>query len=122
MRPLILIGFLGGWTTYSTLAVDATLRARHGGFATCRAYLAATVVGGLSLVVAGHAVARSGGMSPSPTLGLALLVAVAGGAGAVLRCLLIHTGHRVEAVVDTVGSLVLCLAAAASGLWVAGLA
>ena len=129
-------------------------------------------------------------MSPSPTLGLALLVAVAGGAGAVLRCLLIHhvglrradplpvgtlavnasgslvlgvltglslyhglgshvvavagvglcggyttwstaswetihlrhTGHRVEAVVYTVGSLVLCLAAAASGLWVAGLA
>src|SRR5579862_5407823 len=25
LRPLVLIGFLGGWTTYSTLAVDATL-------------------------------------------------------------------------------------------------
>jgi fluoride exporter len=129
-------------------------------------------------------------MSPSPTLGLALLVAVAGGAGAVLRALLIHhaglrradplpagtlvvnasgslvlgiltglslyhglgshvvavagvglcggyttwstaswetihlrhTGHRVEAAVYTVGSLVLCLACAAAGLWVAGLA
>lgn len=126
----------------------------------------------------------------SPTLGLALLVAAAGGAGAVLRALLIHhvglrradplpvgtlvvnvsgslvlgvltglslyhglgshvlavagvglcggyttwstaswetihlrhTGHRVEAVVYTAGGLVLCLAAATAGLWVAGLA
>ena len=129
-------------------------------------------------------------MSPSPTLGLALLVAVAGGVGAVLRALLIHhaglrradplplgtlavntsgslvlgvltglslyhglgshvvavagvglcggfttwstvswetihlrhTGHRVESVLYSVGSLVLCLAAAGTGLWVAGLA
>jgi fluoride exporter len=126
----------------------------------------------------------------SPTLGLALLVAAAGGAGAVLRALLIHhvglrradplpvgtlvvnasgslvlgiltglslyhglgshvlavagvglcggyttwstaswetihlrhTRHRVEAVVYTAGSLVLCLTAATAGLWVAGLA
>lgn len=58
VRPLLLIGFLGGWTTYSTLAVDATLLATHGDIATCLAYLAATVVGGLTLVVAGHAVAR----------------------------------------------------------------
>jgi fluoride exporter len=122
--------------------------------------------------------------APSPTLGLALLVAVAGGAGAVLRALLIHhaslrrddplpvgtlivnasgslllglltglalyhglggtylavagvglcggyttwstaswetvhlvhTGHRVEAVVYTLGSLVVCIGAAAAGL------
>jgi fluoride exporter len=128
--------------------------------------------------------------SSSPTLGLALLVAVAGGAGAVLRALLIHhvgvrrddplplgtmlvnasgslllgiltglslyhglgshllavvgvglcggyttwstaswetihllhTRHRTEAVVYTVGGLVTCLAAAAAGLGLMALA
>jgi fluoride exporter len=126
----------------------------------------------------------------SPTLALALLVAAAGGAGAVLRALLIHhiglrradplpvgtlvvnvsgslvlgiltglslyhglgshdlavagvglcggyttwstaswetihlrhTGHRVEAVVYTAGSLIVCIAAAAAGVALAGLA
>ena len=58
LRPLLLVGFLGGWTTYSTLAVDATLLARHGAVASCLAYLAATVTGGLALVVAGHALGR----------------------------------------------------------------
>jgi fluoride exporter len=129
-------------------------------------------------------------VSSSPTLGLALLVALAGGAGAVLRALLIHhvglrrvdplpigtlvvnvsgslllglltgfslyhglgthflavagvglcggyttwstaawetvhlrhTGHRLEAVVYTAGSLALCIAAAAAGVGLAGLA
>jgi CrcB protein len=58
VRPLALIGFLGGWTTYSTLAVDATLLGKNGGLATCLAYLVVTVAGGLALVVAGHAAAR----------------------------------------------------------------
>ncbi len=58
LRPLLVIGFLGGWTTYSTLAVDATLLVRHGDVVSCVAYLAATVAGGLTLVVAGHALGR----------------------------------------------------------------
>jgi CrcB protein len=58
VRPLALIGFLGGWTTYSTLAADATLLGKNGDFATCLVYLVATVAGGLALVVAGHAAAR----------------------------------------------------------------
>ena len=58
LRPLTIIGFLGGWTTYSTLAVDATLLAKHGDIVTCIAYLAATVAGGLALVVAGHSLGR----------------------------------------------------------------
>jgi fluoride exporter len=58
MRPLLVIGFLGGWTTYSTLAVDATLLAKDGDVVTCLAYLVATVAGGLALVVAGHALGR----------------------------------------------------------------
>jgi CrcB protein len=57
-RPLVVVGFLGGWTTYSTLAVDAILLARHGDILACLAYLVATVAGGLALVVAGHALGR----------------------------------------------------------------
>jgi CrcB protein len=55
LRPLLMIGFLGGWTTYSTLAVDAVLLTKHGDAATGLAYLVATVAGGLALVVGGHA-------------------------------------------------------------------
>jgi CrcB protein len=58
MRPLVIVGFLGGWTTYSTLAVEATLLAKDGDVVTSVAYLVATVVGGLSLVVLGHALGR----------------------------------------------------------------
>ena len=58
LRPFLMIGFLGGWTTYSTLAVEATLLLKAGDLGTCFAYLAATVVGGLALVVAGHDLGR----------------------------------------------------------------
>lgn len=58
LRPLLMIGFLGGWTTYSTLAVDATLLAKDGAVGTCLAYLVATVAGGLALVVVGHGLGR----------------------------------------------------------------
>jgi CrcB protein len=58
LRPLVLVGFLGGWTTYSTLAVEATLLGKNGDLATCLAYLVATVAGGLALVTLGHAAGR----------------------------------------------------------------
>jgi CrcB protein len=58
LRPLALVGFLGGWTTYSTLAVEATLLAKGGNVATSLAYLVATVACGLVLVVLGHAAGR----------------------------------------------------------------
>jgi CrcB protein len=58
LRPLAVVGFLGGWTTYSTLAVESTLLAKDGDVATSLAYLVATVVGGLALVVLGHAAGR----------------------------------------------------------------
>jgi CrcB protein len=57
-RPLLVVGLLGGWTTYSTLAVEATLLATHGAIADFAVYLVATVVGGLALVVAGTALGR----------------------------------------------------------------
>jgi len=58
VRPLLVIGFLGGWTTYSTLAVESTLLAKDGDVGNCLAYLVATVVGGLALVVLGHSLGR----------------------------------------------------------------
>ena len=57
-RPLLVVGFLGGWTTYSTLAVEASLLAKDGDIASFVAYLAVTVAGGLALVVVGHALGR----------------------------------------------------------------
>jgi CrcB protein len=58
MRPLLMIGLLGGWTTYSTLAVEATLLVKAGDVGTMLAYLVATVAGGLALVLAGHRLGR----------------------------------------------------------------
>ena len=58
LRPFLIVGVLGGWTTYSTLTVEATLLAKDGDVVTCVAYLAATVVGGLLLVVIGHAAGK----------------------------------------------------------------
>jgi len=57
-RPFLIVGLLGGWTTYSTLAVEATLLAKDGAIANFFAYLAATVIGGVALVVAGAALGR----------------------------------------------------------------
>jgi fluoride exporter len=57
-RPVLIVGFLGGWTTYSTLAVEATLLAKDGAIADFVVYLVATVVGGLTLVVVGTALGR----------------------------------------------------------------
>ncbi len=62
LRPFVTVGLLGGWTTYSTLAVDATLLGKNGDFVTCLAYLVATVAGGVALVVAGNALGR--GLAP----------------------------------------------------------
>jgi CrcB protein len=57
-RPFLIVGFLGGWTTYSTLAVEATLLAKDGAIADFVSYLVATVVGGLALVIVGTALGR----------------------------------------------------------------
>ena len=54
LRPLFVVGILGGWTTYSTLAVEATLLAKDGHVLTSLSYLAATVAGGIALVIIGH--------------------------------------------------------------------
>jgi fluoride exporter len=58
VRPLLIVGFLGGWTTYSTLAIESSLLAKDGDVGSSLAYLAATVFGGLALVVLGNALGR----------------------------------------------------------------
>jgi CrcB protein len=57
-RPFLIVGLLGGWTTYSTLAVEATLLAKGGAIGDFVLYLAATVIGGVALVVAGTTLGR----------------------------------------------------------------
>ncbi|MGP8060098.1 MAG: fluoride efflux transporter FluC [Acidimicrobiales bacterium] len=60
VRPFIATGLLGGWTTYSTLAVEATILAKGHHLATAAAYLAATLAVGLGASVAGIALGRWG--------------------------------------------------------------
>jgi CrcB protein len=56
VRPLLVVGVLGGWTTYSTLAVDAVQLGQHGHVLSMLGYLAATVAGGLAAVLVGNTV------------------------------------------------------------------
>jgi CrcB protein len=58
LRPFLIVGILGGWTTYSTLAVDAVTLAKDGHAATAVLSIAATLVGGLALVAIGNAAGR----------------------------------------------------------------
>jgi CrcB protein len=57
-RPFLIVGVLGGWTTYSALAVSAVTLLQNGHVATSVLYLAATLVGGTALLAVGSAVGR----------------------------------------------------------------
>jgi fluoride exporter len=57
-RPFLVVGILGGWTTYSSFAVAAITLMQSGHAGASLAYLAATVVGGLGLVLLGNAGGR----------------------------------------------------------------
>jgi fluoride exporter len=56
LRPFAVIGVLGGWTTYSTLAVDGIQLSLHHHPAAVVGYLAATVFVGVALVLVGHTI------------------------------------------------------------------
>jgi fluoride exporter len=58
LRPFLIVGFLGGWTTYSALAVSAVTLLQNGQAGSSLLYLAATFVGGTALVVLGNAMGR----------------------------------------------------------------
>lgn len=59
VRDGVGIGFLGGFTTFSTLTVQAVLEADGGRSGTAFAYLSVTIVGGMAAAVAGYALGRS---------------------------------------------------------------
>ena len=66
LRPLVAVGFCGGFTTFSTFAVEIDQRVRYGHAATAAAYLAASLVFGLAAAVAGSVLA---GGQPGPVAG-----------------------------------------------------
>lgn len=58
-RPVAVTGFLGGYTTFSTFAVEAIELGRHHRPVIAVAYLVASLFGGLAAVIAGMAVGRA---------------------------------------------------------------
>jgi fluoride exporter len=65
VRPLAVIGFCGGFTTFSTLAVEIAQRGQHGRVGIAALYLVASLAAGLVAVVLGMTVARTG-IGPPP--------------------------------------------------------
>lgn len=59
LRPFLGVGVLGGFTTFSTYAVDIVALTRDGAPGTALAYLLATLAGALAAVWAGMALTRA---------------------------------------------------------------
>jgi len=59
LRPFLAVGVLGGFTTYSTFAVDVVRLTGTGHQALAVAYVLASVLGGVLAVVAGLVVGRA---------------------------------------------------------------
>lgn len=57
-RPFVGVGVLGGWTTFSALAVEAVELAANGLVQPALGYVAASLLGGTLAVAAGTAVGR----------------------------------------------------------------
>jgi CrcB protein len=56
MRPLLGVGLLGGWTTYSTFAVEVVGLVDDGSAALALTYVVVSLVGGVAAVALGAAV------------------------------------------------------------------
>jgi CrcB protein len=58
VREAIGVGFLGGFTTFSTFSAQIVLEVEGGRAGTAIAYLLASVVGGIAAAAAGYALGR----------------------------------------------------------------
>jgi CrcB protein len=58
-RPLLAVGVCGGYTTYSTFAVDVVRLSDAGAWAVAAAYVLVSVVGGAACVLAGLTAAHA---------------------------------------------------------------
>ena len=65
LRPLVAVGFCGGFTTFSTFAVEIDQRVRHGHTGIALAYLAASLLAGIGAALAGITLARGTGAARS---------------------------------------------------------
>jgi CrcB protein len=57
-RPFVAIGFCGGFTTFSTMVVEAAQRGQHGRVGLAAVYLAVSLVAGVLAAATGIGVAR----------------------------------------------------------------
>jgi fluoride exporter len=64
LRAFACVGFLGAWTTMSTLATEADLLVKGGDVALAAGYVAASLVAGLVAVAAGIMIGRLGSGGP----------------------------------------------------------
>ena len=60
VRPLVMMGFLGAYTTFSTFSLDTLALAERGAWAAAGAYIAASVVASLAAVWAGVTLGGAG--------------------------------------------------------------
>ena len=58
-RPFLAVGVLGGYTTFSTFAVEAVQLGEAGAWLTAAGYLLVSVLGGIACVVVGLVGARA---------------------------------------------------------------
>ena len=66
IRPFVAVGFIGAFTTFSTVMVDTDLLVRDGNAGTAAAYVIGSVIAGLVAVFTGIAIAsRLGRTEPS---------------------------------------------------------
>ena len=63
--PVRRVGFCGGFTTFSTLAVEVDQRVQHGRAGLATAYLVVSLVAGVAAALAGISLSRAGILPPA---------------------------------------------------------